>query len=64
MRWTDVNDIAIALYDADPSFDPLTISFPDLRRRVLALPEFKDEPDGCGERILEAIQMAWLEEYR
>jgi FeS assembly protein IscX len=62
MRWTDINDIAIELTEARPDVDPLQINFVDLRAWVLALPAFDDHPDHCGEKILEAIQAAWIEE--
>lgn len=62
MKWTDVNDIAIELVDTYPETDPLTVRFTDLREWVMALPEFDDDPERCGEKILEAIQMAWLDE--
>jgi FeS assembly protein IscX len=62
MRWTDVLDIAIELLEAHPDVDPLTINFVDLRAWVLALDGFDDDPDRCGEKILEAIQAAWIEE--
>ena len=62
MQWTDVIDIAIELVDAHPDVDPLTINFVDLRQWVLELPGFEGEPDRCGEKILEAIQAAWIEE--
>ena len=62
MKWTDVNDIAIELVDAHPDVDPMTIRFTDLQSWVLALPEFDDDPARCGEKILEAIQMAWMDE--
>lgn len=62
MRWTDINDIAIELCDAHPDADPLTLNFVDLRDWVLALPDFDDDPNHCGEKILEAIQAAWIEE--
>ena len=62
MKWTDVNDIAIELADAHPEVDPLTVRFTDLREWVMALPEFDDDPERCGEKLLEAIQMAWLDE--
>lgn len=62
MKWTDVQDIAIELADNHPDIDPLTINFVDLRDRVMALDEFDDDPNRCGERILEAIQAAWIEE--
>ncbi|GAA5214510.1 Fe-S cluster assembly protein IscX [Corallincola platygyrae] len=62
LKWTDSLDIAIALIDAHPEVDPNAIRFTDLREWVLALDEFDDDPAHCGERILEAIQMAWIEE--
>ena len=62
MKWTDVQDIAIELADRFPDENPLAINFVDLRDRVMSLPEFDDDPDRCGERILEAIQAAWIEE--
>ena len=62
MKWTDVNDIAIELCDTHPDVDPLSVRFTDLRDWVMALPEFDDDPERCGEKILEAIQMAWLDE--
>jgi FeS assembly protein IscX len=60
MKWTDVNDIAIELVDVHPEVDPLSVRFTDLREWVMGLPEFDDDPERCGEKILEAIQMAWL----
>lgn len=62
MRWTDITDIAIELCDTHPDQDPLAVNFVDLRNWVLALPGFSDDPDRCGEKILEAIQAAWIEE--
>ena len=62
MQWTDVTDIAIELFDTHPDIDPLTINFVDLRKRVMALQAFDDSADRCGEKILEAIQAAWIEE--
>ena len=62
MRWTDINDIAIELVDTHPDVDPLGINFVDLRNWVLALPDFDDDPNHSGEKILEAIQAAWIEE--
>ena len=64
LTWTDSEDIAIELFEADPGLDPLTLRFTDLRDRVLALDGFDDDPAACSEGKLEAIQMAWLEEYR
>ena len=62
LKWTDTLDIAIELDEAWPDVDPLTINFVDLRDRVMQLEAFDDDPEHCGERILEAIQMAWIEE--
>ena len=62
MRWTDILDIAIALCEKFPNQDPQTLNFVDLRQMVLDLPDFDDAPNRCNERILEAIQGAWLEE--
>ena len=62
MKWTDTNDIAIALADAHPEVDPKTVRFTDLHRWVCALGEFDDDPSRGGEKILEAIQMAWIDE--
>jgi FeS assembly protein IscX len=62
MQWTDVLDIAIELSEARPDVNPLTVNFVDLRNWVMELPGFDDDPDRCGEKILEAIQGAWIEE--
>ncbi len=62
MKWTDSLEVAIALDEKFPDVDPLQIGFVDLHKRVCGLEEFDDEPDHSGERILEAIQMAWIEE--
>jgi FeS assembly protein IscX len=62
MKWTDVNDIAIELVDVYPEVNPLSVRFTDMREWVMGLPEFDDDPERCGEKILEAIQMAWLDE--
>jgi len=62
LKWTDTLEIAIALDEAHPDVDPLSVRFTDLMRWVEELPEFDDVEDRCGERILEAIQMAWIEE--
>ena len=62
MKWTDVNDIAIELADAHPDVDPTTVNFLDLMNWVMALPDFNDDPKHCGEKVLEAIQSAWIEE--
>jgi FeS assembly protein IscX len=62
MRWTDTFAIAEALVEAHPDVDPRQVRFTDLRAWVLDLPGFDDAPERCGERILEAIQMAWIDE--
>ena len=62
MRWTDINDLAIELSEAHPGVDPLTIYFVDLMNWVIALPDFEDDTKHCGEKILEAIQQAWIDE--
>jgi FeS assembly protein IscX len=62
MKWTDTLEIAMALADRHPAVDPQTLRFTDLRRWVTELPEFDDDPARSGEKILEAIQMAWIEE--
>jgi len=62
LKWTDVLDIAIELDETHPDVDPKVINFVDLRNWVLALPDFDDEPEHSGEKVLEAIQMAWIEE--
>ena len=62
MKWTDSRDLALALQERHPDTDPKAVNFVDLRDWVLALPDFRDDPKHCGERILEAIQMAWIEE--
>ncbi len=62
MKWTDVFDIAIELTDRYPDTDPQYVNFVDLRQWVLSLDEFDDDPNRCGEKILEAIQAAWMEE--
>jgi FeS assembly protein IscX len=62
VKWTDTLDIAIALTEAHPEVDPKSVRFTDLLKWVMALPGFDDDPKRCGEKILEAIQMAWIEE--
>jgi FeS assembly protein IscX len=62
MKWTDINHIAIELADAHPDNDPLRLNFVDLRDWGMALPSFDDAPKHCGEKILEAIQQAWIDE--
>jgi len=62
LKWTDTLDIAIALEEAHPEADPARLNFVDLRQWVLDLEDFDDVPEHSGEKILEAIQMAWMEE--
>ncbi|PSJ79752.1 Fe-S cluster assembly protein IscX [Neisseria iguanae] len=62
MKWTDTQHIAEELYDLYSDTDPKTIRFTHLRELIMALPEFDDDPTRCGERILEAVQQAWIEE--
>ena len=62
LRWTDVNDIAIELEEAHPEADVVNLRFTDLWKWVQEIPEFDDAPERSNEGILEAIQMAWLDE--
>lgn len=62
LKWTDTLDIAIELDEAHADADPLHVNFVDLRNWIMALADFDDDPEHCGERILEAVQMAWIEE--
>ena len=62
MKWTDTLEIAMALAERHPEVDPQTLRFTDLKRWVTELPEFDDDPKHSGEKILEAIQMAWIDE--
>jgi len=64
MSWRDAEDIGIALSEKYPQIDPLAVRFTDLHRYVTELPGFRDDPKASNEKLLEAIQMAWLEEYR
>jgi FeS assembly protein IscX len=62
LKWVDTLDIAIELNEKYPETDPIRVNFVDLRNWVVELDEFDDDPEHSGERILEAIQMAWIEE--
>lgn len=62
MKWTDTLRLAEALYDHHPDTDPKTIRFTQLRELILNLPGFDDDPARCGEKILEAVQQAWIDE--
>lgn len=63
LTWTTIEDLAIALTDKHPDIDPLTVRFTDLHKWVLALDGFSDDPKNSNEKKLEAIQMAWHEEW-
>jgi len=62
LKWSDVQDIAIELDEAHPEADPRYVNFVDLRNWVIALEAFDDDPAHSGEKVLEAIQMAWIDE--
>jgi FeS assembly protein IscX len=62
MKWTDSLEIALALADKHPDVDPRTVRFTELRQCVMELEDFDDDPKHSGEKILEAIQQAWIEE--
>ena len=62
ISWTDSLEIAIPLEEAHPNIDPLTINFVKLRELVMALEDFNEGNTNCGEKVLEAIQMCWIDE--
>ena len=62
LKWTDVLEIAIQLADSKPDVDPRFVNFVDLHNWVVSLPEFTDDPQRGGEKVLEAIQLAWIDE--
>ena len=62
ISWTDSLEIAISLEDAHPDIDPITINFVELRELVMALEDFNESDTHCGEKVLEAIQMCWIDE--
>lgn len=62
LKWVDVQDIAIELSELKPDVDPTQLRFTELRQWVMDLEGFNDDPDHCNERILEAIQQAWIDE--
>ena len=64
LTWENAEDLGIALSEAHPELDPLAVRFTDLHRYVTELPDFKDDPKASNEGKLEAIQMAWLDEYQ
>ncbi len=63
LKWTDTRDIAIELSEKFPDTDPMSVRFTDLLRWVMELPDFDDKAEHCGEKILEAIQLAWMDEH-
>ncbi|HEX5342580.1 FeS assembly protein IscX [Duganella sp. CF402] len=64
MKWTDITAIAEALYDKYPDIDPLTIRFTDLHNWIVDLEEFDDDHTRGGEKVLEAVQQAWIDEAK
>ena len=64
MNWQDAEDIALALMEAHPDVDPLSVRFTDLHKWVMALDGFTDDARNSNEKKLEAIQMAWYEEWQ
>ena len=64
LNWSDAEEIAILLSESRPKQEPLLVRFTDLQQWVCELEDFDDHPQGCNEGILEAIQMAWLEEWQ
>ena len=64
LMWEDVEDIGIRLQEEHPDLDPLTVRFTDMHSWIVSWPEFKDDPKSSNEKKLEAIQMAWHEEYQ
>lgn len=64
LTWDSTEDIAIRLVETHPDVDPLTVRFTDMHAWITSLPEFKDDPKKSNEKILEAIQMAWHEEFQ
>ncbi len=64
LMWADAEDIGIRLQEEHPELDPLTVRSTDLLAWIVALPDFKDDPQASNEKKLEAIQMAWYEEYQ
>lgn len=64
LTWNHIEDIALSLYDAHPDVDPLKVRFTDMHKWITELPNFNDDPSASTEGKLEAVQMAWLEEYQ
>lgn len=64
LTWQDTEEIAIRLLETHPDTDPLTVRFTDMHAWITALSEFRDDPQKSNEKILEAVQMAWHQEYQ
>lgn len=64
LTWQDTEELGIQLFEAHPEVDPLTVRFTDMHTWITALPSFKDDPRKSNEKLLEAIQMAWWQEYK
>jgi FeS assembly protein IscX len=64
LRWEDAEDVGLALAKKFPKQNPLEVRFTDLRRMIIELPLFADDPQASNEAKLEAIQMAWHDEYQ
>ena len=64
LGWSDTFEIGYQLFERFPDLDPLSVRFTDLHQWVTELPDFEDDPKSSNEKLLEAIQMAWLEEYQ
>lgn len=64
LKWVDVHAIGEELYDRFPDTEPLSVRFTDLMKWVMEIPEFEDDPERCGEKVLEGIQMAWYSEWK
>jgi FeS assembly protein IscX len=64
LTWDHIDDIGLSLYEAHPDTDPLKVRFTDMHKWITELPDFKDNPEASTEGRLEAIQMAWYEEWK
>jgi len=64
LNWDHIENIALGLYEQHPETDPLTVRFTDMHKWVTELPDFRDDPNKSTEGKLEAIQMAWYEEWK
>lgn len=64
LSWDHIDDLGLSLYEAHPDTDPLTVRFTDLHKWVTELPDFADDPLKSNEAKLEAIQMAWYDEWK